>query len=133
MAQVNRSEVLSKPLGRIYEQYNHNKSVATTASFVTLLDIDCRAVKESVFVIHNETAGDLDYQILANAEDIRSVVAPTGTDDDDDGWVVLASGSIATTVAPVVESLSNPYSTIILQVKHTTLTTDVSAWHRGEN
>lgn len=133
MVQATRSEILSRKLGKIYEQYDENESIATTSSFVTLLDIDARAVKESVIVIHNEAGGDLDYQILGNAKDIRSVVAPTGTNDDDKGWVVLATGAIATTEVPEIQTFSNPYSKVILQVKHTTATTDVSAWHRGEN
>lgn len=132
MAQADRDEVLSKKLGSLFEQVSNNKNVATTSSYVTLLDIDCRAVSESVFVIHNVTAGDLDYKIIANAEDIRSIVAPTGTDDDDKGWVVLKIGSVASGAVPAVETLGNPYSKIILQIKHTTATTNASAWHRGE-
>ncbi len=132
MVQVDRTEILSRKEGGIYEQYNHNKNIATTATYATLLDIDCRAINESVFIIHNVTGGDLDYQILATAEDIRSVVDPDGTNDDDKGWVNLKTNSIATGTAPVIETLGNPYTRIVLQIKHTTLTTDVSAWHRGE-
>lgn len=132
MPQVDREEILSRKQGGLYEQVNNNKSVATTGTYADALDVDCRGVGESVFVIHNEGAGDLDYQILANAEDIRTIADPTGIDDDDDGWVVLGSGSVATATAPAIETLGNPYSRIIVQIKHTTLTTNASIWHRGE-
>lgn len=133
MVQATRSEKLQSPQGEIYNQYDKNLGVATTGSFVTALTVDSTPIRESVFIIHNNAAGDLDYQILGNAEHLDDIVAPTGTDDDDKGWVVLKSASIATTVAPDIETLSNPYTQIIVQIKHTTLTTDVDIWHRGEN
>jgi len=134
MAQVNRGrEKLTNDGGSLIGLYNENEGVATTASFVTVLDVDSRTVRESVFIIHNNAAGDLDYQILANARPLESIVDPSGTNDDDKGWVVLSSSSIATTAAPSIETLSNPYTRVIVQIKHTTLTTDVDIWHRGEN
>jgi len=133
MVQATRSEKLQSPQGEIYNQYDKNLGTATTASFVTVLTIDSTAIRESVFVIHNRTAGDLDYEILGNSEHLDDITAPTGTDDDDDGWVNLASASIATTVAPAVETLSNPYTQVVVRVKHTTTTTTADVWHRGEN
>lgn len=133
MVQATRSEKLQSPQGEIYNQYDKNLGTATTGSFVTVLTVDSTAIRESVFVIHNRTAGDLDYEILGNAEHLDDITAPTGTDDDDDGWVTLASASIATTVAPDVVPITNPYTQIVVRIKHTTATTDVDVYHRGEN
>ena len=55
------------------------------------------------------------------------------TNDGDKGWVALVTGSVATTVAPDGHTLSNPYTKGIVQIKHTTGTTNVDSWHRGEN
>ncbi|HEC66170.1 MAG TPA: hypothetical protein ENI23_12840 [bacterium] len=130
---VVRTEILSRPKGGLYNQFDEVEDVATTSAFVTALDIDLRAVRESVVIIHNVTAGDLDYQILANARDFSNIVAPTGTNDDDKGWVSLQSASIASGAIPAIETLSNPYTRMVIQIKHTTATTDVSIWHRGES
>jgi len=133
MVQATRTERLASPQGEIYNRYDKNLGTATTGTFVTVLTVDSTAIRESVFVIHNRTGGDLDYQILGNSEHLDDITAPTGTNDDDDGWVVLGTGSIATTVAPSVETLNNPYTQVVLQVKHTTTTTTADVWHRGEN
>jgi len=134
MVQSDRGrEKLANDGGSLTGQYNENEEVATTAAFVTALDVDSRSIRESVFIIHNNAGGDLDYQILANARPLADIVAPAGTNDDDKGWVVLSTGSIATTVAPTIETLSNPYTKVIVQIKHTSLTTNVDIWHRGEN
>ncbi|KKM02105.1 hypothetical protein LCGC14_1787750 [marine sediment metagenome] len=133
MVQSTRTERLQSPKGEIYNQYDKNLGTATTASFVTALTVDCTPIRESVVVIHNNAAGDLDWQILGNSDHIDDIVAPTGTNDDDKGWVIIQSGSKATTVAPEVITFSNPWTQIIIQIKHTTLTTDVDVWHRGEN
>lgn len=109
-----------------------NLTVATTASFATALTVDSKPIKDSTIIIHNQGAGDLNYQIIATAVDIESIVAPTGTNDDDKGWVTLASGSIATTIAPDVHTLSDSYTQVLVQIKHTTLTTNVHLWYRGE-
>ena len=110
-----------------------SSEVATTAAFVTALDIDSRTIRSSVFVIHNNAGGDLDYQILANAKPLSSIINPAGSNDDDKGWVTLATGSVATTAAPSIQTLSNPYTRVIVQIKHTSSTTNVDIWHRGEN
>lgn len=133
MVQATRTEKLQSPQGEIYNQYDKNLGTATTASFVTVLTVDSTAIRESVFVIHSRTGGDLDYEILGNAEHLDDITAPTGTDDDDDGWVNLASASIATTVAPDVVAITNPYTQVVVRIKHTTATTDVDVYHRGEN
>lgn len=133
MAQATRSEKLQSPQGEIYNQYDKNLGTATTGSFVIVLTVDSTPIRESVFIIHNRAAGDLDYEILGNSDHIDDITAPSGTDDDDKGWVVLATGSIATTVAPTIETLSNPYTQVVVRVKHTTTTTTADIWHRGEN
>ena len=114
------------------DQYDEIEGEATTAGFVTALTVNSIGVRESVFVIHNEVAGDLDFQILANARAPSLIVAPTGTNDDNEGWVVISTGSIATTVAPTIVTLSNPYTQVIVQIKHSVATTDASIYHRGE-
>jgi hypothetical protein len=134
MAQVDTArEKISNDGGSLVGLYNENEEVATTSSYVTALDVDSRTIRESVFVIHNNAAGDLDWQILANPRPLGSIVDPTGTDDDDKGWVTLGSGSVASGAAPSVQTLSNPYTRIIVQIKHTTATTNADIWHRGEN
>jgi len=133
MVQATRSEKLQSPQGEIYNQYDKNLGEVTTASFVTVLTVDSTPIRESVFIIHNNGSGDVDWEILGNAEHIDDIVAPTGTNDDDKGWVVLKSSSVATGTAPSVETLSNPYTQVVVRIKHTTTTTDVDIWHRGEN
>lgn len=134
MAQVDTPrEKVSNDGGSLVGQYNENEEVATTGTFATALDIDSRSIRESVFIIHNNAGGDLDYQILANAKPLSSIVDPTGTNDDDKGWVTLATASVATTADPSIQTLSNPYTRVIVQIKHTTSTTNVDIWHRGEN
>jgi hypothetical protein len=134
MAQINTNrEKIANDGGSLIGIYNENEGVATTCAFTDGLDVDARAIRESVLVIHNKTTGDLDWRVLANARPLSSIVAPTGTNDDDEGWVVIQTGSIATTVAPTVVTFSNPWTKFIVQVKHTTLTTNVDIWHRGEN
>ncbi len=128
-----RFEQLKSSRGGLYNQFDKALGIATTGSFVTVLTIDCLPIRESVFVIHNNAGGDLDYQILANADHPDDIVAPTGTNDDDKGWVLLGTGSVATTVAPAIETLTNPYTQVIIQIKHSSSTTNVDIWHRGEN
>lgn len=134
MAQVDTPrEKIANDGGSLVGLYNENEEVATTASFATVLDIDSRTIRESVFIIHNNAAGDLDWQILANAKPYSSMVDPTGSNDDDKGWVTLGSGSVASGAAPTVQTLSNPYTRLIVQIKHTSSTTNADIWHRGEN
>ncbi len=134
MAQVNtQREKIANDGGSLVGVYHENEEVATTCAFVTALDFDARLVRESVIVVHNNTVGDLDFQVLANARPLKSIIAPTGTNDDDDGWVVIQTGSVATTVAPTVITFSNPWTRVIVQIKHTALTTNADIWHRGEN
>ena len=134
MVQENNQDPRDKRTGVQYAHYDKQIDQATTSSFVTALDIDSRPIRESVIVIHNVTAGDLDYQILANAEVFDDIIDPTGTDDDDNGWIVLkASTSITSGAAPAIETFSNPYTRVVVQIKHTTATTDARIWHRGED
>lgn len=115
-------------------QHDQILDKATTSSFVTALDVSTSSIRDSTFIIHNKTGGDLDYQILGNLGVYANIVDPTGTNDDDKGWVVLKSStSVATGTAPAVETLSNPYSRVIVQIKHTSLTTNVNIWHKGQS
>ena len=108
------------------------EGLATTASFVTIIQVDPIDINRSTIVIHNSAAGDLDYQILATTRALSLIEEPTGTDDDDKGWVVLSSASIATTAVPKIETASfDPYTRFVVQVKHTTLTTNVSVYFTG--
>jgi len=131
MAQASYSKRLGTGV-TIYHDKNLN--VSTTSSFVTALDIITSSLRESTFVIHNKGAGDLDYQILGNLDVNADITLPTGTNDDDDGWIILkASTSIGTGTAPSVETLSNPYTRILIQIKYTTGTTTANLWHRGQS
>ena len=82
------------------EYYNKQLNKTTTASFVRVLQINMRGLRDSAIVIHNNAAGDLDYQILGTVEKTADIADPTGTDDDNKGWVVIAAASIATTNLP---------------------------------
>lgn len=117
----------------VLDQYDEIEEVATTASFVNTLTINSVGIRESHLIIHNNAGGDLDYEVLGNNKDPADIVAPTGTNDDDKGWVeVVTPASIATTVAPDEINITNSYSQVIVRIKHTTATTNVDIWHRGE-
>jgi hypothetical protein len=129
MVQVNYNPSQAESTSEVQAE---NLGTATTAAFVSLLDIDCRNVIDGLVVIHNKTGGDLDYKILATIRDYDTVSLPTGTDDDDKGWVEqTAETVIATTAAPDQIVISNTWSRIVVQAKHTTLTTDVDVYFRG--
>ncbi|MBC8549025.1 MAG: hypothetical protein H8D23_05180 [Candidatus Brocadiales bacterium] len=117
--------------GSVVGQYNEYEEVATTSSFVTALDVDARGIREALLIIHNNAGGDLDYQVLGNIKQLEDIVDPTGTDDDDKGWVVISSASAATNTAPDVIALNSPYTRYVVQIKHTSLTTNVDIWFRG--
>lgn len=124
----------SKTFGTgLSEYYNKNLNKATTASFVTQLQVNVRGLRQSVFVIHNNGAGDLDYEILATIEESGSIVDPTGTNDDNKGWLSLKSGSIATGIKPVKHALKDSWTRVLVRIKHTTATTNVDLRHRGQN
>jgi len=128
MAQVDNN---TGTTDQIVEILAENEEVATTASFVTCLDVDARRVRDGELIIHNNAGGDLDYQVLATVKDFDTVSDPTGTDDDDKGWIVHTSASQATTAAPDEITIAKTYSRLIVQIKHTTLTTNVDVWFRG--
>jgi len=123
---------IAKDGTNVLDQYDEVEEVATTATFVNTLTIDSIGIRESHIIIHNNAGGDLDYEVLGNNRISTSIVAPTGTNDDDKGWVVASSGSIATTVAPDEINISNTYTQVIVRIKHSTATTNVDIWHRGE-
>lgn len=135
MVQSTRNAPLDKRVRGIYTQYDKNLNVSTTASFVNQLVIDATPLRESVIIIHNNGAGDVDYEIVGTAEHPDDIVLPTGTNDDDKGWVVLlnGTGSIATGVVPLKQSFTNPWTQVVVKIKHTTTTTTVDIWSRGEN
>ncbi len=115
------------------DQHDEIENVSTTPTFVTALTVNGILPRESTFVIHNKGSGDLSYQILGNIRDISKIVEPTGTNDDDKGWIVLKdSTSIAADAVPAKETLSNPYTQILVQIKHLTSTTTVNIYHKGE-
>jgi hypothetical protein len=111
--------------------YKHDEAIATTASFVNVIDeTDYEDIESSTIIIHNQAAGDLDYEILAAIK--NGADTPDGTNDDDKGYIVLTSGSIATTVAPVKLNISDVYSRVVVRVKHTTTTTTARVWFKGD-
>lgn len=139
MAQVDKSrERQFNDGGGLVAGYSKNIDVASTDAYVTALDIDSRAIRESVFTIFNTHASNsIDYKIWANA-DIYPAVDLTGTDDTDfdNGWVIIkAETSLAGSATPVIETLSNPYSRVVVQIKATVGASQgtVRIFHRGEN
>ena len=116
-----------------FNLHKKNEAVATTAAFVNVLTVDMRSVDEGNLTIHNETAGDLDYEILGTMRDFATIVVPTGTNDDDKGWVSIASASIATTAAIAEVNITLPYTEIVVRIKHTTLTTNADIYFKGNN
>jgi len=124
---------IAKDGSNVLDQYDEIEEVATTATFVNTLTINSIGIRESHLIIHNNAGGDLDYEVLGNNRDPSLIVAPTGTNDDDKGWVnVVTPASIATTVAPDEINITNTYTQVIVRIKHTTATTNVDIWHRGE-
>lgn len=115
------------------EEYDEKLAQATTTSFVIALDIDIRDIDECMFLIHNSAAGDLTYDILGTIKYPNTQVTPTGTDDDNKGWKSLNSGTVASGGVPLVFALTNPYSRIVILIKHVTTTTNVDVYYRGIN
>lgn len=117
----------------ISEYYNKQPGLLTTSSFVNALAINCRGLRDGVIVIHNTTSGgDLDYEIIATNFPPDDITTPTGTDDDDKGWVVLKSASIASTIAPDKFSLGDTWTQVLIRIKHTSDSTIAVITHRGE-
>ena len=133
MAQTNQSGKLGRLKNGVYENYAENLAVATTGAFVNQLDVDCRAVSKANIVIHNDASGDLDFRILANIKPIASIVAPIATDSKNrgNGWIILSTGSVASSAVPTQYKVDETYTKIIVQVKHTTATTNTDIYYRG--
>jgi hypothetical protein len=139
MVQVDKMrEKYANDGGSLVASYNKNIDVTTTDSYAVALDIDSRGVRESVIVIHNtDPTNSIDYDVWANP-DIYPAVDITGTaaTDYDNGWVLIgAETSIAAGAVPVIETLSNPYSRVVVRIKATVASNQgvVRLWHRGEN
>ena len=134
MAQTSITSRFGKLKNGVYESYNENLAVSTTAVFVNQLDVDCRASKIIDIIVHNDGSGDLDYRVLANIKQIDSIVAPVSSDTTNrsNGWIILSADSIATTTVPKEYKITdNIYTKVMVQVKHTTLTTPVNIYERG--
>ncbi len=131
---VPAAQITNRPsyLGTADHFEAEQEGLATTSSFVTIIQVDPIDINRSTIIIHNSAAGDLDWQILGTTRALSLIEEPTGTDDDDKGWVTIVSGSISTTVAPTIETQSeDPYTRYVVQVKHTTLTTTANVWFTG--
>jgi len=135
MAQVSRNGgSATKPKISITENYAKNLSTTITNAYVNELDVDSRGDTTSNIIIHNGGVGDLDYRVLGTCEHIDSIVAPVVSDgiNRDNGWIVLVTGSIATTTVPKEYDIANNfYTKIVVQVKFTTATTVTRTWYRG--
>ena len=135
MVQVNRNGGSStNPKVSINENYAKNFSTTITDAYVNELDIDSRGDVTGNVIIHNGGVGDLDYRVLGTCEHIDSIVAPVVTvgTNRDNGWVELATGSIATTALPKEYDIEeNFYTKIVVQVKFTTASTVTRTWYRG--
>lgn len=138
MAQVDKMrEKYSNDGGSLVSQYNKNIDVDTTDNMVVVLDIDVRGIRESVVVIHNTHAtNSIDYDIWANPDRIPVDLTGTPATDYDAGWVIVGTETaIAALAAPSIETLSNPYSRMVVRIKATVGGNQgtVRVWHRGEN
>ena len=135
MVQVTRNGgSATNPKVSMNENYAKNFSTTITDAYVNELDIDSRGDVTSDIIVHNGGVGDLDYRILGCCEHIDSVVAPVVTVgiNRDNGWVELATGSIATTAVPFEYKIAdNHYTKIVVQVKFTTASTVTRTWYRG--
>jgi len=135
MVQVTRNGgSATKPKISINENYAKNFSASITNAYVNELDIDSRGDVTCKVIIHNGGVGDLDYRVLGTCEHIDDIIPPVvlGGINRDNGWVVLASGSIATTTgAKEYDIADNFYTKIFVQVKFTTATTITRTWYRG--
>ena len=138
MAQVDKMrEKYSNDGGSLISQYNKNIDIATTDVFVVALDVDVRGIRESVLVIHNTHAtNSIDYDVWGNPDTVPVDITGTAATDHDNGWVVIGTETaIAAGADPSIETLSNPYSRMVVRIKATAGGSQgtVRVWHRGEN
>lgn len=116
----------------VQDQYDEALDATTTSSYVNTLTINSIGVSNSTITIHNNGLGDLDYELLATVRNPTDIVAPTGTDDDDEGWIELVAEVQLAADAEIDEIIVvNRYTQIVVRTKHTTLATEVDILHRG--
>ena len=142
MAQEDSKESVDARHG-IFTQLNKNEAFTCGTSYANALVFSAKFIRESVFVIKNDDATiGMDYKIYGSLK--NDADATTLTDDD---WVNLLSikaGHDGTTydhdqasaldaTKKVVETLDNPYSKIVVQIKSDSGTPTAKVWHRGEN
>ena len=139
MVQVDKSrEKYLNDGGSLVASYSKNLAITTTDSYVTILDIDSRGVRESIISIYNSHAtNSIDY-IVYGCVDLYPNADITGTAATDyaNGWVILKdTTALAGLAVPVIETLTNPYARVVVQVRATVGASQgtVSAYHRGEN
>jgi hypothetical protein len=124
--------------GSLVGSYSKNLDITSTDTFAIILNIDTRGVRESIFSIFNTHASNsIDYDIWGNL-DSNPITSLTGTADTDydNGWVLIkTTTSQASGAAPAVETLSNPYTRVVVRIKATSGGNQgtVRIWHRGEN
>jgi hypothetical protein len=124
--------------GSLIGSYSKNIDVTSTDSFAIVLDIDTRGIRESIFSIFNtHGSNSIDYDIWGNLNS-NPITALTGTADTDydNGWVQIKTTTAQTAgAAPAVETLSNPYTRVVVRIKATSSSNQgtVRIWHRGEN
>ena len=138
MAQIDKMrEKYSNDGGSLISTYNKNIDILTTDAFAVALDVDVRGVRETVLIIHNtDPTNSIDYDVWGNADTIPADITGTAATDYDNGWVIIGTEtSIAQGAAPSIETLSNPYSRMVVRIKATVGGNQglVRVWHRGEN
>ena len=140
MVQVDKvRERIDASGGSLVGSYNKNIDVTTTNAFTTILDIDSRGIRESVIIIFNtHCSNNIDYDIWGNLDMLQNIteINPLCDTNYDNGWVQLTSTTTLTaSMVPMVETLSNPYSRIVIRAKATVNDNQgtVRIWHRGEN
>lgn len=125
--------------GSLFSRYNKNKGVASANAYATILDVDSRRIRTSVFTLFNTHASnDVLFEIWATAEHYEDQTDMTGTDDTDydNGWVqIKAETTLTASAAPTIETLDNPYTRVIVRIKSSSTDTPgtIDVYHRGEN
>ena len=113
--------------------YANSQAKLTTACPVVDITKTMLGLSTATITIHNLGAGDVIWDIYGTFRDTPTIVAFSGTDDDDEGWVLDSSGTIATGAAPTVTCITKPYTQIVTRLSHMCCATTVDTWFKGSS
>lgn len=139
MAQTTDRNQINNRAGSLYEQLDYDEAFCTSCSYANALVIDSREVKESVIALKNDDCCiDMDYKIYGSikpganqccicADEWFNLISISGCC----AYCHCSSTALDATVR-AVETFSNPWRWVIVQVKADSGTPTAKLWHRGE-